>query len=146
MKQRLSLPVNSITEADSLLAAICCLNAETSLNVDCMSDYLSTGRGAYVISTALVIPLKSISAGQSIFCTSTMDTQMVRTTSLIKDQAKDLKLIADFERSVASLRSICKHELETQYQQGLWRAVRALPTSSLTGESQATAYHRRSAA
>ena len=135
VQQRLSAPVESAAEADALMASACCLTAETALDVDTMTDYLSIARGSYIINQAFVLPLNKDPRNRSVFSTITLEMQASKLMAAIEDQSKDLALIIDFQEAVRGLRPLCKTEAELQYQQGLWRSIKALPTSSLEGES-----------
>lgn len=127
--------METAAEADALMASTCCLTAETALDVDTMTDYLSIARGSYIINQAFVLPLNKNSRNRSVFSTITIEMQASKLMAAIEDQTKDLDVITDFSEAVRSLRPICQTEAELQYQHGLWRSITVLPSSSLEGMS-----------
>ncbi|KAH8171117.1 fungal specific transcription factor domain-containing protein [Sarocladium implicatum] len=131
VNKRLSAPVETITDADALLAAMCCLSSESALNTETMPEYMSLMRGSYLMSQSFVTPLHRNSPEKSKWNNTALEAHEFELTAAVQDQAKDLDLIQDFQRSVGGLRSVCKHDFEFLYQQGLWRAITALPTSSV---------------
>ena len=92
------------------MTAVSSLTAEAALDVDTMTDYLSVARGSYIITQAIVVPLSKDPRNRPIYSTA------APVMTMIEDQAKDLDLIADFQKAVKSLRPLCRNEAELQYQ------------------------------